>query len=205
MARISSLDPADSEGSNRTVFQQLLNERGSIPALARTLAHRPEILRTLVAHLASVMRDGTVQARLKELIAVRVGQIHRCDPLVTAHTSLARRLGAKAEQFQAMLEFDAAAGDPRTASFPADCLGTAPIEPPEGSAQPLDTLFTAPEHAALTFAGQMAQGPGLVQEETLLALREHFQEAEIIEIASVIGLVGYLGRLTNSLALDSAL
>jgi alkylhydroperoxidase family enzyme len=45
----------------------------------RTVAHRPEILRTLIAHLRAVMNTGTVPAKLKELLIVRTSQINRCE------------------------------------------------------------------------------------------------------------------------------
>jgi len=45
----------------------------------RTVAHRPEIMRTMVAHFNAVMETGTVPAKLKELLIVRTTQINRCE------------------------------------------------------------------------------------------------------------------------------
>ncbi|MGH9519093.1 MAG: carboxymuconolactone decarboxylase family protein [Terriglobales bacterium] len=45
----------------------------------RTVAHRPELLRTMLAHFRAVMEGGTVPLKLKELLAVRVSQINACD------------------------------------------------------------------------------------------------------------------------------
>jgi len=45
----------------------------------RTVAHRPEILRTLVAHWRAVLNTGTVSVKLKELVVVRTSQINGCD------------------------------------------------------------------------------------------------------------------------------
>jgi alkylhydroperoxidase family enzyme len=45
----------------------------------RTVAHRPEILRTMIAHFRAVMETGTVGAKLKELLIVRTSQINRCE------------------------------------------------------------------------------------------------------------------------------
>jgi alkylhydroperoxidase family enzyme len=42
------------------------------------MAHRPEIMRTMVAHLRAIMETGTVSAKLKELVIVRTSQINRC-------------------------------------------------------------------------------------------------------------------------------
>ena len=45
----------------------------------RTVAHRPEYLRTMIAHFRTVMNTGTISAKLKELLVVRVSQINRCQ------------------------------------------------------------------------------------------------------------------------------
>lgn len=198
MPRLDPLDPADSEGSNREIFQQFLNDLGSIPDLLRLAGHRPELLRTMVVHMRWVMRGGTVPALTKELIAVRVSQINRCQHDLGLHTALARRLGAKAEQFVAMKDLDES-GSRGPSEFPADCLGTAPIEPPAGAALPSDALFTPAECAALRFAEQATRGGGHVQDEIFGALREHYEPAEIVEIAAVVGLANYLDRFTSAL------
>jgi alkylhydroperoxidase family enzyme len=44
----------------------------------RTFAHRPEIMRTMVAHMRAIMKTGTVPEKLKELVIVRTSQINRC-------------------------------------------------------------------------------------------------------------------------------
>jgi alkylhydroperoxidase family enzyme len=44
----------------------------------RTMALRPEIASTAEAHLRAVFTTGTVEPRLKEMLAVRVSQINDC-------------------------------------------------------------------------------------------------------------------------------
>ena len=46
--------------------------------LFRTMAHRPEIMQHSMQLLEAVMRSGTVEPRLKELVAVRVSQVNYC-------------------------------------------------------------------------------------------------------------------------------
>lgn len=47
-------------------------------ALFRTMGHRPEIMQQSMQLLQTVMRTGTVEPRLKELLAVRVSQVNHC-------------------------------------------------------------------------------------------------------------------------------
>ncbi len=50
----------------------------TMSTLFRTMAHRPEIMQSSMQLLEAVMRSGTVEPRLKELLAVRVSQVNYC-------------------------------------------------------------------------------------------------------------------------------
>jgi AhpD family alkylhydroperoxidase len=108
LPRITPVDPAESEGTNREVFEQFLKERGNIPNMMRTMGLSPEHLRTMVAHFRTVMNTGTVPRLLKEMIAVRVSRINACDYCLASHTVLARRLGATESQLDALLDLGGA-------------------------------------------------------------------------------------------------
>jgi alkylhydroperoxidase family enzyme len=77
--RVSRLEKSQVDTESQAVFDDFLRERGNIPNMFRTLAHRPEIMRTMVAHFRAVMNTGTVSKKLKELIIVRTSQINRCE------------------------------------------------------------------------------------------------------------------------------
>ena len=46
--------------------------------LFRVMAHRPDLARQSMQLLETAMRSGTVEPRLKELLAVRVSQVNHC-------------------------------------------------------------------------------------------------------------------------------
>lgn len=79
MGRISKLEPSQVDGQVRKIFEAFLKERGNIPNMFRTVAHRPAILKSMIDHFKNVMGTGTVGARLKELLFVRVSQLNHCD------------------------------------------------------------------------------------------------------------------------------
>ena len=79
MPRISRLDRSNVDPEVAAVFDRFMKERGNIPNMFRTVAHRPEIMKTMVAHFRAVMETGTVPAKLKELVIVRTTQINRCQ------------------------------------------------------------------------------------------------------------------------------
>jgi alkylhydroperoxidase family enzyme len=79
MPRLSKLDPTQVSGDTRAVFDHFLKERGNVPNMFRTAAHRPEIMQSMTAHFRAVMNTGTVEKKLKELVAVRVSHLNACE------------------------------------------------------------------------------------------------------------------------------
>ena len=77
--RIRRLEKAEVDAQSQLVFDDFLRERGNIPNMFRTVAHRPEIMRTMAAHLRAIMESGTVAKKLKELVIVRTSQINHCE------------------------------------------------------------------------------------------------------------------------------
>ena len=45
----------------------------------RVFAHRPEILKTMLAHMNAITSTGTVPVRTKELVATLVSRLNRCE------------------------------------------------------------------------------------------------------------------------------
>ena len=78
MARIRPRTPDEVSPGMREVFDQFQQQRGNIPNMFRTMALRPEITQTAVAHMQAIFTTGTAPQRLKEMLAVRVSQINDC-------------------------------------------------------------------------------------------------------------------------------
>jgi alkylhydroperoxidase family enzyme len=78
MPRIKPLDSGDVDPEMREVFARYQRDRGNIPNMFRTMAYRPEIAATADAHMQAIFNTGTVEKRLKEMLAVRVSQINDC-------------------------------------------------------------------------------------------------------------------------------
>jgi len=77
--RIRRLERSEVDTATGEIFDAYLKERGNIPNMFRTAAHRPELLKTMIAHFRAVMETGTVSTKLKELLFVRTSQINRCE------------------------------------------------------------------------------------------------------------------------------
>ena len=106
MPRLSKLPPDHPDREVRETFDAFLKERGNIPNMFRTVehvrdvpaflqegvegfadipnmfrtvAHRPEIMKPMAAHFRAILNTGTVEKKLKELVAVRVSHLNLCD------------------------------------------------------------------------------------------------------------------------------
>ena len=79
MARLTKLTKDQVTDDVRDVFMNAARQRGNIPNMFRVYAHRPEILKTMIAHMNAVTNSGTVPVKTKELVATLVSRLNRCE------------------------------------------------------------------------------------------------------------------------------
>ena len=143
---------------------------GFCPNSVLTMSHRPEIAKSFVALNKAVMDNhGRVTSALKRLIGYVSSHVAGCR-YCQAHTiRAAERYGAEAEQMAHIWAFD---------THPA---------------------FSPAERAALSFARAASLIPNAVDDDIKTALHAHWSEGEIVEIAGVVALFGYLNRWNDSM------
>lgn len=143
---------------------------GFCPNSVLTMSHRPEIAKAFVALNKAVMDNhGRVTSALKRLIGYVSSHVAGCR-YCQAHTiRAAERYGAEAEQMAHIWSFD---------THPA---------------------FSPAERAALSFARAASLIPNAVDDEIKTALHAHWNDGEIVEIAGVVALFGYLNRWNDSM------
>ncbi len=78
MGRIPPRQPEDLDPPARAALEEVQARRSEMTTLLATMAHRPALMTTFAAHLSAVFETGTVEPRLKEMLAVRVSQINDC-------------------------------------------------------------------------------------------------------------------------------
>ena len=79
MTRISRLTREEAGAEAQHIFDEFMRVRGNIPNMFRVFAHRPELLKTVVAHFSAIMQTGTVSAKLKELVILLTSQLNHCQ------------------------------------------------------------------------------------------------------------------------------
>src|SRR3974377_978226 len=105
MSRISRLDRSEVRPDIAALYDKVFAQRGNVPNMFRTMAHRPEIFATMQAHFDAVLNTGTVSTRLKELIIVRTSQVNDPPYCLASHTLLAKKLGWSDDQLAHLAEW----------------------------------------------------------------------------------------------------
>ena len=77
--RISRRKREELDAESQAIYDHYMQTRGNVPNMFRTVAHRPEIFRTMIAHFRAVMETGTIPVKLKELAIVRTSQLNTCE------------------------------------------------------------------------------------------------------------------------------
>lgn len=78
MSRITKVGRSETTGAVRAALDRMAEARGNVPNMFRIVAHRPELMATMLAHFNEVMRDTTVPVKLKELLAVQTSLANSC-------------------------------------------------------------------------------------------------------------------------------
>ena len=79
MSRLTKLSKDQVPEDVGEIYRDIGAKRGNVPNMFRSFAHRPEILKTMIAHLEAVTNTGTVPVRTKELVATLVSRINSCE------------------------------------------------------------------------------------------------------------------------------
>ncbi|MGI8772713.1 MAG: carboxymuconolactone decarboxylase family protein [Acidobacteriaceae bacterium] len=172
MPRISRLGRNDVSEAVGEIYDRYMRQRGNVPNMFRTVAHRPRILETMIAHMEAVLNTGTLPTKLKELVIVRTSQMNACEYCLASHSLLAKKLGYSAEQIEALPHFEER------------------------------TDFTEGEKAALRLAERLTRNERPLTEPELAELKRFFDEGEIVELMAASGLFNYFNRFNNLLAME---
>ena len=172
MARISRLGRRDVSEGVGEIYDRYVRQRGNVPNMFRTVAHRPEILETMIAHMEAVLNTGTLPTALKELVIVRTSQMNHCEYCLASHSLLAKKLGYSDAQIATLPRFESS------------------------------DAFTPREKAALRLTERLTRNERPLDAAELAELKVHFTEGEIVELMAASGLFNYFNRFNNLLAME---
>ncbi len=140
----------------------------------RVFAHLPALLRAYARLEAATARQGRVDERLKTLAELKAATLTHCEYCIDLGSQIARRQGVSDEQLLALPSY-------RTSS-----------------------LFSEVDKLVLDYATGMSRTPVDVPDALFAELREHFDEAQLVELTFVIALENLRGRFNLALGIGSA-
>jgi uncharacterized peroxidase-related enzyme len=92
MARLNAVDPAHAEGKAKDLLTAVKAKMGITPNLTKVMANAPSVLEAYL-QFSGTLAGGTLPAKLKELLAVDVGEANGCNYCVSAHTAIGKHVG----------------------------------------------------------------------------------------------------------------
>ena len=104
--RIPLLERESASPNAQKIYDALLAARGVVPNMFKVLGYRPEIAQGVAGFLKPLLADGALPGFYKELVAVRISQLHKSAYAIRAHSISARQKGATEQQIEAVPNFE---------------------------------------------------------------------------------------------------
>lgn len=164
--------PRDTHAEFKDRFDHYEATRGFIPNSILTMQRRPAIAAAFMALNKAVLYEGTVPEELKMLVSLIASQAAGCRYCQAHMANLSSIYKASDAKIRAVWEYETS------------------------------DLFSDAERAALNLAFKGSIVPNAVEDADFAAVKQHFDEGQIVEIVASIALFGYLNRWNDTMATD---
>ncbi|MDP2238752.1 MAG: carboxymuconolactone decarboxylase family protein [Burkholderiales bacterium] len=170
MARIEPLPP-ETTPELKDTFATYARYLGYPPNSVLIMQHRPKLVKALAQMAQAVWdKDSEVNLGFKRLVAYVASRTHGCNYSMAHAAEASHRVGLDEAKLEAVIDYK-----------------TSP-------------LFNAAERVALDYAIAAASQPNAVTDELMAKMKQHWSDAQIVEITGVIALNGFLNRWSDTLA-----
>ncbi len=180
MALIELVEKEQAAPEVRKLYEKGEAVTGLVMETWKAIAHNPPVFQSYMSYVQAIFKPGPLDQRTKDLIAVRICYLNQCLYSLSHRVHSARKQGIS--------EADLA-----------------------GLTDPTTHDFTVREQAALAFAEELtlnvgtvpyAESKQAVDRETLAAVKEYFNDAEINDLAVAVGLWNMLTRYHRVMDFD---
>jgi uncharacterized peroxidase-related enzyme len=117
MARLKALNPEETEGKSKELFNAIKGKMGMVPNMMRTMGNSPAVLNGYLG-LSTALNSASLEPKVRELLSLMVANQNGCDYCNSAHSFIGGKIGLDAlalgqarsgsssdENIQAVLEF----------------------------------------------------------------------------------------------------
>lgn len=91
MTRITALNPDETTGKTKELFNAVHAKLGVVPNMMRTMGNAPAVLEGYLS-LSGILAKGKLGGKTGELIALAVAENNSCDYCLSAHTFIGTNL-----------------------------------------------------------------------------------------------------------------
>ena len=103
MARFSIVNPENSTGKARDLLDAVQKKLGLVPNMVRVMANSPAVLEAYLS-FSGALAAGSLNAKLREQIALEVGEQNSCQYCVSAHTAIGKMTGLSESEIESARE-----------------------------------------------------------------------------------------------------
>jgi AhpD family alkylhydroperoxidase len=157
----------------RYVYWQTRRRFGHVLEPVRVTAHHAPLLLGYGAFELVTERSHRMNERLKQLAELKAAQLSGCEWCMDFGSALVRAQGIRDDEMRALLEYRDS------------------------------DLFSDEDKLVIEYAEAMTRTPVDVPDELFERLRARFDEAQLVELTSVIALENYRGRFNWALGIQS--
>ncbi len=97
MPRLRAIETARAEPRTKALLEGVQKKLGMTPNLMRTMANSPAVLEAYLG-FGNTLAKGELQPKLREQIALTVGELNQCQYCLSAHTALGKMVGLGDEE-----------------------------------------------------------------------------------------------------------
>jgi uncharacterized peroxidase-related enzyme len=92
MERITPVDPRTAQGKAKDLLDAVKSKLGIVPNMTRAMAASPAVLEAYLS-FSGAPGHGVLPPKVREQLALDVGEVNRCDYCLSAHSLLGKRAG----------------------------------------------------------------------------------------------------------------
>ena len=92
MERIVPVDPQTAQGKAKELLDAVKAKLGLVPNMTRAMAVSPAVLEAYLG-ISGALAHGVLPPKVREQLALDVGQANECDYCVSAHSTIGKRVG----------------------------------------------------------------------------------------------------------------
>ena len=172
MARVRSIPASELPPDLADIYNRFVSAYGPFGNQAAVFAHVPAALRHLMSMLMELRDANTLPKRYLELAIIVVSKLNECDYCVTHHKPFLAVEGLSASAIDTVMEWQ---------------------NHPE---------LTEVDKLVVEYTIQTWTNPHRLRDRMFDRLREHFTEAQIVELTLRLTLCGFFNKFNDALGIE---